>query len=56
MLEAAMVLELVLGDFTEAAVIFGLLIFNAGIGFHQEGNAQTTLAALKGVGRDERSD
>jgi H+-transporting ATPase len=47
MLEAAMVLELVLGDFTEAAVIFGLLTFNAGIGLYQEGKAQTTLAALK---------
>ena len=47
MLEAAMVLELVLGDFTEAAVIAGLLVFNAGVGLYQEGKAQTTLAALK---------
>jgi H+-transporting ATPase len=47
MLEAAMVLELILRDFTEAAVIAGLLVFNAGIGFYQEGKAQTTLAALK---------
>jgi H+-transporting ATPase len=47
MLEAAIVLELVLHDLTEAAVIAGLLVFNAGIGFYQEGRAQTTLAALK---------
>jgi len=47
MLEAAMVLEMVLGDFTEAAVIAGLLIFNAGIGLYQEGKAHSTLAALK---------
>jgi H+-transporting ATPase len=36
MLEAAMVLEMVLGDFAEAAVIAGLLVFNAGIGLYQE--------------------
>ena len=47
MLEAAMVLELILHDFTEAAVIAGLLVFNAGIGLYQEGRAHTTLAALK---------
>ena len=47
MLEAAMVLEVVLGDFTEAGVIAGLLVFNAGIGLYQEGKAQTTLTALK---------
>jgi H+-transporting ATPase len=47
MLEAAIVLELVLHNFTEAAVIAGLLVFNAGIGLYQEGKAQATLAALK---------
>ena len=47
MLEAAMVLEVVLGDFTEAGVIAGLLVFNAGVGLYQEGKAQTTLTALK---------
>ena len=47
MLEAATVLELVLHDFTEAAVIAGLLVFNAGIGLYQEGRAHTTLTALK---------
>src|ERR1035441_7273583 len=47
MLEAAIVLELVLHKFTEAAIIGGLLIFNAVIGYFQEGKAQATLAALK---------
>ncbi|MGB7437981.1 MAG: HAD-IC family P-type ATPase [Candidatus Acidiferrum sp.] len=47
MLEAAIVLQLVLHKFTEAAVIAGLLIFNAVLGFFQEGRAQATLAALK---------
>ena len=46
MLEAAIVLELVLRNFTGAGVIAGLLVFNASIGFYQEGKAQTTLAAL----------
>src|ERR1035441_10618262 len=47
MLEAAIMLELVLHKFTEAAIIGGLLIFNAAIGYFQEGKAQATLAALK---------
>ncbi|MDQ2839567.1 MAG: HAD-IC family P-type ATPase [Acidobacteriota bacterium] len=47
MLEAAVVLELVLHKFIEAAVIAGLLVFNAALGFFQEGKAQATLAALK---------
>jgi len=47
MLEAAIVLELVLQKFTEAAIIAGLLVFNAALGFFQEGKAQATLAALK---------
>jgi H+-transporting ATPase len=47
MLEAAMMLEVVLGDFAEAAVIGGLLVFNAVIGLYQEGKAHSTLAALK---------
>jgi H+-transporting ATPase len=47
MLEAAIVLELALRNFTEAAVIAGLLMFNAAIGFVQEGKAQATLTALK---------
>ena len=47
MLEAAIVLQLVLHKFTEACVIAALLLFNAVIGFIQEGKAQATLAALK---------
>ena len=47
MLEAAILLELVLGKSVEAAIIAGLLGFNAALGFFQEGRAQATLAALK---------
>jgi H+-transporting ATPase len=37
----------VLHDYVEAAVIAGLLVFNAALGFFQQGRAQATLAALK---------
>src|SRR5580704_11115926 len=47
MLEAAIVLQLVLHEYVEAAVVGGLLVFNAALGFFQEGRAQATLAALK---------
>jgi H+-transporting ATPase len=47
MLEAAIVLQLVLGEDVEAAIIFGLLIFNAALGIFQESRAQATLAALR---------
>jgi H+-transporting ATPase len=47
MLEAAILLQLVLGDYVEAGVVGLLLIFNAGLGFFQEGRAQATLDALK---------
>ena len=47
MLEAAIVLEVVLGKYVESSIIFGLLAFNAILGFLQEGRAQATLAALK---------
>ena len=47
MLEAAIILQTVLHEYVEAAVIAALLVFNAGIGFFQEGRAQATLAALK---------
>jgi H+-transporting ATPase len=47
MLEAAIVLQLVLGKYVEAAIIAGLLVFNAALGLFQEGRAQATLAALK---------
>jgi H+-transporting ATPase len=47
MLEAAIVLEVSLGKYVEAAIIAVLLAFNAALGFFQEGRAQATLAALK---------
>jgi H+-transporting ATPase len=47
MLEAAIVLELMLGKYVEAAIITLLLVFNAALGLFQESRAQATLAALK---------
>ena len=47
MLEAAIVLELVLGKYVEAAIIALLLLFNAALELFQESRAQATLAALK---------
>ena len=47
MLEAAIVLQVALGDYTEATIIAGLLVFNAALGLLQESRAQSTLAALK---------
>ena len=47
MLEAAIVLEVFLGKYVEAGIIALLLVFNAVLGFFQEGRAQATLAALK---------
>ena len=44
MLEAAIVLELVLGKYIEAAIIALLLGFNAALGLFQESRAQVTLA------------
>jgi H+-transporting ATPase len=47
MLEAAIVMELVPGKFVEAGIIVVLLLFNAALGYFQEGRAQATLAALR---------
>ena len=47
MLEGAIALELALGKYVEGAVIGLLLVFNAALGYVQEGRAQATLAALK---------
>ena len=47
MLEAAILLELALGKYVEAAIIALLLVFNAALGLFQESRAQATLAALK---------
>jgi len=47
MLEAAIFLQAVLGEYLEAAIIAGLLLFNAVLGLFQETRAQATLNALK---------
>jgi H+-transporting ATPase len=47
LLEAAIALQLFLGEYFEAAVIGVLVIFNAVLGLFQEGRAQATLSALK---------
>lgn len=47
MLEAAILLELSMGKFIEAAIIAFLLAFNAALGLVQESRAKATLAALK---------
>jgi H+-transporting ATPase len=47
LLEAAMLVELGLGKYVEAAVIGCLLLFNATLGFVQEGRAGAALAALR---------
>jgi H+-transporting ATPase len=47
MLEAAIILQLALGELVEAAVVAVLVLFNAALGFVQESRAQATLQALK---------
>jgi H+-transporting ATPase len=47
MLEAAIILQAILHEYIEAAVIAGLWVFDAALGFFQEGPAPATLAALK---------
>lgn len=47
MLEAAIVLQLALGEYVEAAVIAILLVFNAALAVFQEGRAEATLDALR---------
>ena len=47
LLEAAIVLQLFLGEYVEAGVITVLLVFNAALGFIHEGRAQATIEALK---------
>ena len=46
LLEAAVLLQLVLGAYAGAGIIAGLLVFNAVLGIVQEGRAQATLTAL----------
>ena len=47
LLEAAIVLQVWLGQYVEAAVVGGLLAFNATLGVLQESRASAALAALK---------
>jgi H+-transporting ATPase len=47
LLEASIVLEVALHKYSEAAIIAGLLIFNAALAYFQESHAQATLTALK---------
>jgi H+-transporting ATPase len=47
MLEAAIILQFGLGQYVEATVVGALLLFNATLGFIQEGRAGAALAALK---------
>jgi H+-transporting ATPase len=47
LLEAAILLQVVLHKYFEAAIIAGLLFFNAVLAYFQEGRAQATLKALK---------
>ena len=47
MLEAALLLQIALGAYVEAAVVGALLVFNATLAFVQEGRAGAALAALK---------
>ena len=47
MLEVAIVLQLALGRYVEAAVVAFLLLINATLGFLQESKAQATLETLK---------
>src|SRR5450830_275750 len=47
MLEVAILIQLGLGDYSEATVVTVLLLFNAGLSFFQEERAQATIDALK---------
>jgi H+-transporting ATPase len=47
MLEAAIILQLVLGKSTEAIIVAALLVFNAILSFSQEGRARQALTLLR---------
>ncbi len=47
LLEAAILIQLLLHEYVEAAVVGLLLVFNAGLGFLHEQRAQRTIEALK---------
>lgn len=47
MLEAVVAVDLILGRWIEAAVVVALVLFNASIGYMQEGRAQRAIALLR---------
>lgn len=47
MLEATIVLEVVLGKGLDAAIVAAVLVFNAGLGFVQQGQARAALEVLR---------
>ena len=47
MLDAAIIIDLVLGRFVEAGVIGGMLMFSAGLGFYQERRGKRAVALLR---------
>ena len=47
MLEAAIILQFVIGEYTEAVIIAALLVFNVALGWFQEERADAALVALK---------
>ena len=47
MLEAAIVLQIAIGERLDAAVIAALLLFNVALSYFQEGKAQAALSILK---------
>lgn len=53
LLEAAIILQLAIGERIEALIIAALLAFNVALGMLQEGRADAALAALKSEGRGQ---
>lgn len=47
LLETAVILQIFLRDYIQATIVFGLLVFNAVLGYIQSSRAQATLSALK---------
>ena len=47
MLEAAIILQFAIGEYTEAVIIAALLVFNVALGWFQEQRADAALVALK---------
>ncbi|MCI4675651.1 hypothetical protein [Candidatus Mycolicibacterium alkanivorans] len=47
MLEATIVLKLVLGKWLDAVIVAAVLVFNAALGFLQQGRARAALELLR---------